>query len=51
MELAKLTAAFFRRFDVEIDDHMRETDMRLFDSFNAGPAGSKLWVRLRELED
>ncbi|KAJ3539944.1 hypothetical protein NM208_g5277 [Fusarium decemcellulare] len=49
MELNKITAAFFRRFEASIDPSMREEDMRMFDTFNASPAGAKLLLRLREL--
>lgn len=50
MELSKLTAAFFLRFDGTIDSSMTEADMRMYDTFNAGPAGAKLLVHLREDE-
>ncbi|GLA62675.1 hypothetical protein AtubIFM54640_003805 [Aspergillus tubingensis] len=49
MELNKLVAAFFLRFDGEIDSSMTEEDMRLYDTFTASPAGGKLLVRLSEL--
>ncbi|KAF4472258.1 benzoate 4-monooxygenase [Fusarium albosuccineum] len=49
MELNKITAAFFRRFEASIDPSMREEDMRMFDTFNASPAGAKLLLRLKEL--
>ncbi|KAF6525430.1 hypothetical protein HZS61_011225 [Fusarium oxysporum f. sp. conglutinans] len=48
MELSKLVAAFFLRFDATIDPSMRPEDMRMFDSFSAGPVGRKLLVRLKE---
>ncbi|GKZ67145.1 hypothetical protein AnigIFM60653_004510 [Aspergillus niger] len=48
MELNKLTAAFFRRFDGEVDGSMGEEDMRMYDTFTASPAGGRLLVRLRE---
>ena len=48
MELSKVVAAFFLRFNGEIDQSMAETDMRMYDTFNAGPAGAKLLVNLRE---
>jgi len=48
MELSKTVAAFFRRFDGSIDPSMTEADMRMYDTFNAGPAGAKLLVNLRE---
>ncbi len=49
MEVSKIVAAFFRRFDGSIDASMTETDMRMYDTFNAGPAGAKLLVKLSEL--
>ena len=49
MELNKLVAAFFLRFDGEIDSSMTEEDMRLYDTFTASPAGGKLLVRLSVL--
>lgn len=48
MELSKTVAAFFRRFDGTIDESMTEADMRMYDTFNAGPAGAKLLVHLKE---
>lgn len=48
MELNKLTAAFFRRFDGEVDGSMGEEDMRMYDTFTASPAGGRLLVRLHE---
>lgn len=48
MELSILTAGFFRRFDGYVDSTMREADMRMYDTFNAGPAGAKLLVHLTE---
>lgn len=50
MELSKLVAAFFLRFDGEIDASMTSDDMRMYDTFNAGPAGAKLLVHLREVQ-
>ncbi|KAF5723731.1 benzoate 4-monooxygenase [Fusarium mundagurra] len=49
MELSKLTAAFFLRFDASIDEAMTEEDMRMYDTFNAGPAASKVHSRKREV--
>ncbi|KAM5349747.1 hypothetical protein ACJ41O_006252 [Fusarium nematophilum] len=49
IELSKITAAFFRRFEATIDPSMHEEDMRMFDTFNASPAGARLVLRLREL--
>lgn len=51
MELNKLVAAFFRRFDAKVDPVMRPQDMRLFDSFSAGPAGRKLILQIKEAVD
>lgn len=49
MELSKLVAAFFLRFEwAEIDSSMTAEDMRMYDTFNAGPAGAKLLIRVRE---
>ena len=48
MELSKVTAAFFRRFDASIDPSMDPADMRMYDSFNAAPIGAKLLLRLHE---
>ncbi|GME26776.1 benzoate 4-monooxygenase [Neofusicoccum parvum] len=49
MELSKLVAAFFLRFDAEVDEAMTEDDMRMYDVFSASPAGGKLLVRLNEV--
>ncbi|KAK4945726.1 hypothetical protein LTR10_015074 [Elasticomyces elasticus] len=51
MELNLLTACFFLRFDATIDPSMTEEDMRLYDTFNAGPAGAKLLVHLKVVKD
>lgn len=51
MELSKITAAFFRRFDASIDPSMNAAEMRMYDTFNAGPAGGKLLLRLRQSDD
>lgn len=51
MELSKLVAAFFLRFDAEIDGIMTEDEMRMYDVFSASPAGGKLMLRLREAHD
>lgn len=48
MELSKVTAAFFLRFDASIDPSMMPDEMRMYDTFNAAPAGGKLLVRLEE---
>ncbi|EWG42538.1 hypothetical protein FVEG_04314 [Fusarium verticillioides 7600] len=49
MELSKLTAAFFLRFDARVDEAMTEEDMRMYDTSNAGPAGARLFVHMREV--
>ena len=51
MELRILTAAFFLRFKASIDPSMKEDDMRMYDMFNASPAGAKFWVRLEEVKE
>ncbi|EXL68065.1 hypothetical protein FOPG_15862 [Fusarium oxysporum f. sp. conglutinans race 2 54008] len=51
MELSKLVAAFFRRFDATIDPSTRPEDMRMFDNFSAGPVGRKLLIRFSESSD
>lgn len=49
MELSKLVAAFFLRFDwAEIDSSMTAADMRMYDAFSAGPAAAKLLIRVQE---
>ena len=48
MELSKLVAGFFLRFEGRMDASMTEEDMRMYDVFSASPAGGKLVVRLRE---
>lgn len=48
MELRILTAAFFLRFDASIHSSMTEADMRMYDMFNASPAGAKFLVNLKE---
>ena len=49
MELNKLTAAFFLRFDGQIDSSMTEEDMDMLDVFSASPVGGKLWLNLRDV--
>ena len=51
MELSKVTAAFFLRFSGKIDKSMRAEDMRLYDTFNAGPTGAMLLLRLVDQRD
>ncbi|OQV07837.1 hypothetical protein CLAIMM_12206 [Cladophialophora immunda] len=48
MELNKVTAAFFRRFDGTVDPSMTLADMRMYDTFNAAPCGGKLLLNLTE---
>lgn len=48
MELSKLVASFFLRFDAMVDSSMKVEDMRMYDTFNAGPAGAKLLISMRE---
>lgn len=47
MELSKLVAAFFRRFNGSVDSSMTEADMRMYDVFSASPAGGKLLLNLK----
>ncbi|PWY89842.1 cytochrome P450 [Aspergillus heteromorphus CBS 117.55] len=48
MELTKLVATFFRRFEGTVDDSITEADMRMYDAFTAAPAAQKLLVQLWE---
>lgn len=48
MELSKLVAAFFLRFNGEINSTMTEEDMRMYDNFSAAPVGAKLLLNLQE---
>lgn len=48
MELRKLVAAFFLRFEGTIHSSMKEEDMVLYDTFNASPAGKRLVIQLKE---
>jgi benzoate 4-monooxygenase len=48
MELNKITAAFFLRFDASIHPSMEREEMRMYDTFNAAPAGARLLLRLKE---
>jgi benzoate 4-monooxygenase len=50
MELNKLTAAFFLRFDAQIDRSMTEADMEMLDVFSASPVGGKLLLTLRDIK-
>ena len=50
MELNKLTAAFFLRFDAQIDSSMTEEDMEMLDVFSASPVRGQLWLNLRDIE-
>lgn len=49
MELNKLAAAFFLRFEANIDPSMTEEDMEMLDVFSASPVGGKLLLNLREI--
>lgn len=44
-----MTAAFFLRFDGSVDKNMTEEHMRMYDTFNAGPAKAQLLLHLREV--
>lgn len=48
MELSKVVAAFFLRFDGAVSPDMTQAEMRMYDTFNAGPAGAKLLLHLTE---
>lgn len=48
MELSKVTAAFFLRFEAEMDPSITEADMEMFDQFSASPVSGYVLVRLRE---
>lgn len=50
MELNKMAAAFFLRFDAQIDPSMTETDMEMLDVFSASPVGGKLLLTLRDVK-
>ncbi|KAJ9616543.1 hypothetical protein H2200_000262 [Cladophialophora chaetospira] len=49
LELWKLVAAFFRRFECSIDSSITEEQMRMYDNFSARPAGGRLVVHLTDL--
>jgi benzoate 4-monooxygenase len=49
MELNKLTAAFFLRFDAEIDSSMTDEEMEMLDVFSASPVGGRLLLNLRDV--
>lgn len=49
MELSKLTAAFFLRFDATVDNSMTEDQMEMHDVFSASPVGGRLVLDLDEL--
>lgn len=51
MELGKVTASFFRRFDASLDPSVKPEDMQMFDTFSASPSGDKLPLWLTESED
>lgn len=48
MELSNVSAAFFLRFNAEIDPSMTEENMDLFDQFSASPVGCRLLIRVHE---
>lgn len=48
MELTLMAAMFFHRFEGSIHESMTQEDMRMYDTFNAGPAAAKLLIHLRE---
>lgn len=48
MELSKLTAAFFLRFDAEMDPSMTADGMEMFDQFSASPVGGRMIIRVKE---
>jgi len=50
MELNKLTAAFFLRFDAEIDSSMTEEEMQMLDVFSASPVGGRLLLKMRDVK-
>lgn len=50
MELSKLTAAFFLRFEARVDSSMTEEQMEMHDVFSASPVGGKLLLNLNELK-
>lgn len=50
MELNKMTAAFFLRFDAQIDPSMTEADMEMLDVFSASPVGGKLLLTLKDVK-
>lgn len=49
MELSKLTAAFFLRFDGRVNFSMTDQQMEMLDVFSASPVGAKLLLDLTEL--
>ena len=49
MELSKLTAAFFLRFDARVDLSMTNDDMEILDVFSASPVGGKLLLSLEQV--
>lgn len=50
MELNKLTAAFFLRFDAAIDPSMTEAQMEMVDVFSASPAGGRLVLNIKDIK-
>ena len=51
MELSKLTAAFFLRFDGRIHSSMTKKQMEMMDMFSASPVAAKLVLSLTEMID
>lgn len=48
MELSKLVAAFFLRFEAEVDPLMTAEGMEMFDQFSASPVGGRLLIKVKE---
>ena len=49
LELWRVVAIFFRRFDCSVDPSITEKDMRMYDSFTARTAGGKRIVHPEDL--
>ena len=50
MELSKLTAAFFLRFDAKIDSSMTHEEMEMLDVFSASPVGGRLLLNMKDVK-
>lgn len=48
MELSKVVAAFFLRFNGRISPRTKQQDMQMYDQFSAAPVGGKLFLELFE---